>query len=186
MQSQLKIKIPIKSSMTRLCVHGIPRMDCVYCRKLNDILNQNTITHRKLMRLITAISHNSTSNITRRLNQLIEYPRTPIPISNRMRQTVRNLINAPGNRAVRERFENAAMNQIIQVEFNLEGTYSGSNSRSPSTSSSSSSAYSRLGSPRNRRARSITPVSTVRNRSSSPTSNENNMNRFSPPRKKSK
>jgi len=159
-------------------------MDCVYCRKLNDILNQNTITHRKLMRLITAISHNSTSNITRRLNQLIEYPRTPIPISNRMRQTARNLINAPGNRAVRERFENAAMNQIIQVEFNLEGPYSGSNSRSPSTSSSS--AYSRLGSPRNRRARSVTPVSTFRNRSSSPTSNENNMNRFSPPRKKSK
>jgi len=170
--------------MTRDCIHGIPRTDCVYCRRLNDVLNQNTITHRKLMRLITAISHNSITNITRRLNQLIEYPRTPIPISNRMRQTARNLINTPGNRAVRERFEDAAMNQIIQVEFNLEGTYSGSNTTSPSRSSSSVS--SRLGSPRNRRARSVTPVSTFRSRSSSPASNENNMNRFSPPRKKSK
>jgi len=170
--------------MTRDCIHGIPRTDCVYCRRLNDVINQNTITHRKLMRLITAISHNSITNITRRLNQLIEYPRTPIPISNRMRQTARNLINTPGNRVVRERFEDAAMNQIIQVEFNLEGSYSGSNTASPSRSSSSVS--SRLGSPRNRRARSVTPVSTFRSRSSSPTSNENNMNRFSPPRKKSK
>src|SRR6056300_1583975 len=172
MQSQLKIKIPIKSSMTRLCVHGIPRMDCVYCRKLNDILNQNTITHRKLMRLITAISHNSITNITRRLNQLIEYPRTPIPISNRMRQTARNLINAPGNRATRERFENAAMNQVIRVEFGEEGDYSGGNTRS--LSASAVSVYSRLGTPSVRRARSTTPVSTLR--PASPGSNNNNSN----------
>jgi hypothetical protein len=101
-----------------------------------------------------------------------------------MRQATRNLINAPRNRAVRERFENAAMNQVIRAEFSLEGPYSPSTAITPSRSGLS--VYNRLGTPRDRRARSMTPTSTPRVRLRSPGSNENNMNKFSPPRKKSK
>lgn len=170
--------------MTRECIHGIPRTQCRYCSKLNDILNQNTISERKLMRLIEAVGHSSITNANVRVSQLQEYPHIPISISNRMRQATRNLINAPRNRAVRERFENAAMNQVIRAEFSLEGPYSPGTTITPSRSGLS--VYNRLGTPRDRRARSMTPTSTPRVHPRSPGSNENNMNGFSPPRKKSK
>ena len=85
--------------MVLRCIHGLPRTNCVYCSKLNDILNQDTMSYRKLMRLVTAVS-----------------------------------------------------------------------------------VYSRLGTPSVRRARSTTPMSTLR--PASPGSNNNNSNRFSPPRVK--
>jgi len=166
--------------MVLRCIHGLPRTNCVYCSKLNDILNQDTMSYRKLMRLVTAVSDRSIVNTITRLSQQQEYPRIPIPITDRMRQTARNLINAPGNRATRERFENAAMNQVIRVEFGEEGDYSGGNTRS--LSASAVSVYSRLGTPSVRRARSTTPMSTLR--PASPGSNNNNSNRFSPPRVK--
>jgi hypothetical protein len=133
------------------------------------------------------------------------YSDVRIRITDEMRNATRNFIASPRNASAGVRFRNVMLSALLRTEFNTVGSYSASSSSSSNVNSPSSSVgtgsrfsrrsalsvYSRLGtpnspnSPRSRRARSGTPVSRFAG-PQSPGSNASNVERFSPPRKKSK
>lgn len=191
--------------MTRECIHGIPRTQCHICRGLQRIASQQTIGYAAIARAITGTQNRVFAQSVMRLARLPQnYPDMRLRITDEMRNATRNFIASPRNASAGDRFRTVMSNALVRAEVNVGGSYSASSSSSSNLNSprssvgtgsrftrSALSVYSRLGtpnspnSPRSRRARSGTPVSRFAG-PQSPGSNASNVERFSPPRKKSK
>ena len=192
--------------MTRECVHGNPRTQCSICRGLERIASQQTIGYAAVARAITGTQNRVFAQSVMRLATLPQnYPDMRLRITDEMRNATRNFIASPRNASAGDRFRNVMSSALVRAEVNVGGSYSASSSSSSNVNSprssvgtgsrfsrrSALSVYSRLGtpdspnSPRSRRVRSGTPVSRFAG-PQSPGSNASNVERFSPPRKKSK
>ena len=191
--------------MTRECIHGNPIMQCPICKNLERIASQRTVQYATVARAIAGTQNRVFEQSVRRLAGLLQnYPDTRLTITDEMRNATRNFIASPRNASAGDRFRNTMSSALVRVDINTGGSYSASSSSSSNVNSPRSSVgtgsrfsrsglsvYSRLGtpnspnSPRSRRARSGTPVSRFAG-PQSPGSNASNVERFSPPRKKSK
>lgn len=191
--------------MTRACIHDItPRTECPICKNLERIVTQRTIQYATVARMISGTQNRVFEQSVRRLAGLPQnYPDTRLTITDEMRNATRNFIASPRNAPMGDRFRRVMSSALVRAEVNVGGSYSASSSSSNLNSPRSSvgtgsrftrsglTVYSRLGtpdspnSPRSRRARSGTPVSRFAG-PQSPGSNASNVERFSPPRKKSK
>lgn len=181
------------------CMHGELMSRCPICRHIPGLIDQNTMVGAR----VHAITFGTRSSDLNRA--MINVYRTQpssmngirrITLTPAARNAARAYLNNPSMRTatpLRQSLLVAMTPQNNLLNFYNSGsmnTMSTVSSGSPRFSRSALTVYSRIGSPstptspRDRRARSTTPVSRLRPRSRSPVSNENNMNRFSPPKKK--
>jgi hypothetical protein len=167
--------------MTRECIHDIPRRECPYCKYIDALLTQNSMSYSRMMRLISGTQNrNITSTITR-VSRLPDFPTMSVTITPEIRQAARDFINNPRNENIRSRFHDVIASRIARYDMNSPSpsritTPSQSSGESP-RSTSSISSYHRMGTP-------DTPLS--RRTPGSANSNKSNTDRFSPPRKKYK
>lgn len=176
--------------MTRECIHGNPRTQCPICRGLERIASQQTIGYAAIARAITGTQNRVFAQSVMRLARLPQnYPDMRIRITDEMRNATRNFIASPRNASAGDRFRNVMSSALVRAEVNMGGSYSvssssSSNVNSPRSSVGTGSRFTRSNL-NGRRVRSSTPVSRFAG-PRSPSSNASNVERFSPPRKKSK
>lgn len=183
--------------MTRECIHGNTLDRCPICKHVSGLMNQNTMVGARAHMITFGIRN---PNFQRAMqNVIMTRPNSEngvrrITITPSTRQSARAYINNPSMQTairLRESLLIAITPQNNLLNFSNSGSYD-TTSRTSTVSGtrfsrSAMSVYSRLGTPdsptTNRRVRSTTPVSRLRPRSPS-NSNENDVNRFSPPRPK--
>lgn len=184
--------------MVRDCIHGNPINECPICRHVQGLINQNTMVgvraHAITFGIRSSNIHRSMINVFRTQPSSANGLRR-IVITPAVRQSARAYLSNPSLQTATRLRENllvAITPQNTLLDFFNSGSMSTTSASSPRFSRSALTVYSRLGSPstptspRDRGVRSATPMSTLRPRSRSPTSNENNTNRFSPPRKRAR
>lgn len=186
-------------SRTR-CIHDELIGQCPICRHIGGLVNQNTMVGARVHAITFGIRSSDLNramiNVYRTQPSSMNGIRR-IPVTQPIRNSARAYLNSPSMRTatrLRESLLVAITPQNSLLNFynsGSVGTMSTTSTGTPRFSRSALTVYSRLGSPstptsspRDRRARSATPMSTLRPRARSPSSNENNANRFSPPKKK--
>lgn len=182
--------------MVRQCIHGNPTNECPICRHVQGLINQNTMVgvraHAIMFGIRSSNIHRSMLNVFRTQPSSVNGLRRVV-ITPAVRQSARAYLSNPSLQTAARLRENllvAVTPHNSLLDFFDSGSVSTTSASSPRFSRSALTVYSRLGSPRTptsqveRRARSVTPMSALTPRSRSPSSNKNNTNRFSPPKKK--
>ena len=181
--------------MTRECIHGKPFHTCTICKHVKNLLNHNTIIATKAQIMYVGMR---SPNFNRSMNMVRVSQLGSTDATRRVTITpaVRNAANAyfmqpsrMSSMILREGLLIAMTpsNQLLSMP-DTPTNFTPASTISPRFSRSALSVYSRMGTPDsptvNRRARSVTPMSTRRpTPHSNSNSNQNSVLRISAPKR---
>ena len=183
--------------MTRECIHGKPFHTCTICKHVKNLLNHNTIIATKAQMMYVGMR---SSNFNRSMNMVRVSQLGDTDAVRRVTITpaVRNAANAyfrqpsrMSSMILREGLLIAMTpsNRLLSMP-DTPTSFTPASTISPRFSRSALSVYSRMGTPDsptvNRRARSVTPMSTRRptpTPHSNSNSNQNSVLRISAPKR---